>query len=404
MNILFVHQNFPGQYRHLAPALRARGHRVVALGQHANAIEGADIEVYRYPIPRGQSATTHPLAREFEAKVIRAEACARQAQELAADGFVPDLIIAHPGWGEPLYLKDVFPQARIIAQAEFFYRPEGQDWGFDPEFSTPGFAARASLHTKNANLLLAFEAADRCLSPTQWQASTHPDWVRAKLNVIHEGIDTDNICPRPEASISVPSLGIKLQPGTEVITFASRNLEPVRGFHRFIRALPEILERRPKAFAFIIGGGGCSYGAKPKTGSYRQQFLEEVQGRIDSKRVIMIDRLPHHAFVNLLQISSCHIYLTYPFVLSWSMLEAMSAGALVVGSRTAPVEEVIVDGHNGYLVDFFDTHALVDRVCQALADPRAQLPLRQAARATICERFDLRRCSLPAQINLVESL
>ncbi len=404
MNILFVHQNFPGQYRHLAPALCARGHRVVALGQHADAADMPEIEVHRYPINRGQAAATHPLAREFEVKVIRAEACALQAQELAADGFVPDLIIAHPGWGEPLYLKDVFPKARMLVQAEFFYRPEGQDWGFDPEFSTPGLSARAGLHTKNANLLLAFEAADRCVSPTQWQASTHPEWVRSKLSVIHEGIDTDRVCPRPEASISIPSLGLKVGSDREVITFASRNLEPVRGFHRFIRALPEILERRPNALALIVGGGGCSYGAKPESGSYRQQFLEEVQGRIDSKRVILMDKLPHNAFINLLQLSRCHVYLTYPFVLSWSMLEAMSAGALVVGSRTAPVEEVIVDGHNGYLVDFFDTTALADRVCHALAEPRAQFPLRQAARATVRERFDLQRCTLPALTNLVESL
>jgi len=402
MNILFVHQNFPAQFRHLAPALRARGHQVVALGQQAKADETPGVDAHRYQVARGQAADTHPLAREFEAKVIRAEACAQRAQALARDGFVPDLIVAHPGWGEALYLKDIFPRARLIAYAEYFYRAEGQDFGFDPEFRSSGLFARTSLHTKNANLLLALEAADAAVSPTRWQASTHPDWVRAKLSIIHDGIDTDRVRPNPEASISIPSQGLKLRPGTEIITFTARNLEPVRGFHRFIRALPEILARRPNALAIIVGKGGHGYAAKPETGSYRQRFLQEVQDRLDQKRVIMMDELPHKAFVNLLQVTSCHVYFTYPFVLSWSMLEAMSTGALVVGSRTGPVEEVIVDGQNGYLVDFFDTAALVDRVCHALAEPRAQFPLRQAARQTIRERYDLQRCSLPAWMQLLE--
>ncbi|NBC47503.1 MAG: glycosyltransferase [Gammaproteobacteria bacterium] len=402
MKILFVHQNFPGQFRHLAPALLARGHQVAALGQHADGAELPDIAVHRYTIERGQTPNIHPLAREFETKVIRAEACAQSAQALASEGFVPDLIVAHPGWGEPLYLKDLFPTARLIVYAEFYYRAQGQDWGFDAEFSASSLTARASLHTKNANLLLALEAADQGVSPTQWQALTHPDWARAKLSVIHDGIDTERVCPNPNASVSIPSRQLKLGLRDEIITFASRNLEPVRGYHRFIRALPEILARRPKALVLIVGGGGCSYGTRPKEGSYRQQYLREVQDRLDPRRVIMMERLPYAAFINLLQISRCHVYLTYPFVLSWSMLEAMSAGALVVGSRTAPVQEVISDGENGHLVDFFDSQELANKVCDALARPEAQVPLRRAARRTILERFDLHRCSLPAWVRLVE--
>ncbi|MCF7995151.1 MAG: glycosyltransferase [Chromatiaceae bacterium] len=402
MNILFVHQNFPGQFGHLAPALATRGHRVVALSHHANAETPEGVEVQIYPLERGQTPNIHPLAAEFEAKVIRAEACAQQAQVLAKSGFEPDVIIAHPGWGEALYLKDVFPQARLIAYAEFFYRAVGQDWGFDPEFPRPDFRARASLQTKNANLCLAFERADQGISPTHWQASTHPDWIRAKLSVIHDGIDTDAIRPNPKATMAIPSRKLELGVDAELLTFASRNLEPVRGYHQFIRALPEILRRRPRAMAVIIGGGGVNYGARPEQGSYRQRFLEEVQDQLDPARVIMIDRLPHRALVTLFQLSRCHVYLTYPFVLSWSMLEAMSAGAVVVGSRTAPVEEVITDAENGYLADFFDTHELVDKVCAALANASGQGPLRQAARHTIRERYDLQRCSMPALIRLVE--
>ncbi|MBK5938442.1 glycosyltransferase [Halochromatium roseum] len=404
MNILFVHQNFPGQFKSLAPALEARGHRVVALGQNPDADISGGIELHTYGLERGQSPNIHPLAMEFEVKVIRAEAAARQAQALARTGFQPDVIIAHPGWGEALYLKDVFPRARLIAYAEFYYRATGQDWGFDPEFPRPDFDARISLHTKNANLCLAFESADQCIAPTHWQASTHPDWVRAKLQVIHDGIDTDAIQPNPKASMSIPSRKLQLGAGAELLTFVSRNLEPVRGYHRFIRALPEILRRRPRALAVIVGGGGYAYGARPGQGSYRQRFLEEVQDQLDPARVIMIDRLPHKALITLFQISRCHVYLTYPFVLSWSMLEAMSAGTLVVGSRTPPVEEVISDGENGYLADFFDTGELADKVCDALASPHQQASLGQSARRTISDRYDLRRCSLPALLRLIEQV
>lgn len=401
MNILFVHQNFPGQFRHLAPALHGRGHRVLAIGLRDNE-PLAGIETHRYSLTRGNAPGIHPFAREFESKVLRGEACARQALTLRDRGFTPDLVIAHPGWGEALYLKDVFPRARLLIQSEFFYRPEGQDLGFDPEFPAPDLDTLARLKTKNANLLLALEAMDLGLTPTQWQASTHPAWIRDRLRVIHEGIDTERIRPNPKAELSLPDQGVRVRPGDEVLTFAARNLEPVRGYHRFMRALPEILARRPNLRVFIVGGDGHSYGPPPPTGSYRQHYLDEVAGRLDPKRVFIMNRLPHGALLQLFQITRCHVYLTYPFVLSWSMLEAMSAGALVVGSRTPPVEEVIRDGENGRLVDFFDRQALVDTVCEALARPEAQRPLREQARRTIIERYDLNTLCLPAQWRLIE--
>lgn len=403
MNILFVHQNFPGQFRFLVPALVGRGHRVVAISRKGNGGMLPGVELCHYDIGRGNTPAVHPLANEWESKVLRGEACARVAEELRRRGFVPDLIIAHPGWGEALYLKDVFPQAPLICFTEFYYRSQGQEMGFDPEFPVAGLQDMARLHTKNANLLLALDQMDVGISPTRWQASVHPQWAQQKIRVIHEGIDTQEMAPDPEARITLPDYGLHLAPGDEVVTFVSRNLEPVRGYHIFMRALPQILRRRPKAVVFIVGGDGISYGAANASGSYRDQYLQEVAAELDPRRVIFMGRVDYEVYRRLMQISRCHVYLTYPFVLSWSMLEAMSAGALVVGSRTAPVQEVIEHGVNGLLVDFFDIPALVDSVTEALSSPKAFLSLRQQARDTILQNYDLRSHCLPAQLELVES-
>lgn len=403
MNILFVHQNFPGQFGFLASALAQRGHRVVAISRKGNGGALLGVERYQYDIPQGITPGIHPLSSEWEAKVLRGEACAGVAEKLRQGGFVPDLIIAHPGWGEALYLRDVFAQSPLLCLTEFFYRSKGQEADFDPEFPMRGLHDLARLHTKNANLLLALDQMDAGISPTRWQASLHPLWAQQKIHVIHEGIDTDKMAPDPDAAVTLPDYGLHFVPGDEVITFVSRNLEPVRGYHIFMRALPEILRRRPNAVVFIVGDDGVSYGAPCADGSYREQYLKEVASELDPGRVIFMGRVDYEVYRRLIQISSCHVYLTYPFVLSWSMLEAMSAGALVVASRTAPVEEVIEHQVNGLLFNFFDIAALVDTVTMALETPEAFSSLRLRARETILENYDLRSRCLPAQLELVES-
>lgn len=404
MNILVVHQNFPGQFRHILPVLVKQGHRVVGMAQHQtkDVIQGVGLHIYQFT--RGHGSDVHPLAIEWEAKVLRAEACALACKQLKQAGFVPDLILGHPGWGEMLYLKELFPLARIISYAEFFYHAKGQDFGFDPEFPETDPLAVAKLHTKNANLLLAMEQMDAGLSPTRWQASVHPAWAQQKIRVIHDGVDTDKVSPDSLAKVSLPDRGLELVPGDEVITFVARNLEPVRGYHILMRALPEIMKRRPNAIILIVGGDGVSYGAESKQESYRQRFLNEVKHQLDPRRVIFLGQVPYGVFLRLLQVSRCHIYLTYPFVLSWSMLEAMSAGSLVIGSRTPPVEEVIRHGENGLLVDFFDVTAWADQVCDVLAHSKDYDQMRKAGRQTVIEGYDLRSRCLPDQLNLIQEV
>lgn len=404
MNILFVHQNFPGQYKHLAPALAARGHRVVAMTMNA-APEMKGVSVVRYGVGRGTTAGVHPWASEFETKILRGEAAGRAALALKGEGFVPDVICAHPGWGEALFLKDVWPQARLLCFWEFYYHAAGADVNFDPEFQNMSFDSAARLRTKNANNLLSLEASDWGVSPTEWQKRQFPDWAHPKISVIHDGIDTKAAAPNPNASIRIEELKLELKAGDEIVTFVNRNLEPYRGYHTFMRALPEVMKQRPKARILIVGGDRAGYGAVPPDGkTWKQIFLDEVAANIDASRVHFLGNVAYPVFLRLLQISAVHVYLTYPFVLSWSLLEALSSGCLVIGSRTAPVEEVIRHGENGLLVDFFDPKALAEVISSALAEPAAYSTLRSNARAEVIARYDLRAVCLPQHIALVENL
>lgn len=403
--ILFVHQNFPGQYRHLAPALRRRGDQVVAIGgPTARPLEG--IPLHRYdPMPSGGVPDCHPWASDLQTKALRAEAVGTLLERLLAAGLRPDLVIGHPGWGELLAVKDLLPEVPVLHQVEFIYQLSGGDTDFDPEFPSPSWRQRTRLRLRRSVQFLALQDLDWGLAPTPWQASTVPEPYRDRLSIIHEGIDTDAIRPEGPATVRLERAGLTFRPGDELVTFVARNLEPYRGFHVFLRMLPLLQELRPNVHVLIVGGDGVSYGSPPpEGGSWRARLLAELGGRLDDSRVHFVGTVPHALLHQVFRVSACHVYLTYPFVLSWSLLEAMSCGALVVGSDTAPLRDVIHHGENGLLVDFFDGEALARQVTAVLADPAAHQPLRQAARATVVERFDLQRVCLPRQLALVDRL
>jgi glycosyltransferase involved in cell wall biosynthesis len=394
--VLFVHQNFPGQFGHVARALASKGHEVVALGITVRAVAG--VRVVRYAVKPPERASAVEPVRDFETKTVRGLACAQAMAQLRDQGFVPDVIVAHPGWGEALFCKDVWPQARLLVFAEFFYAAEGSDFNFDPEFARPDdLAARARLRLRNSALLHALHSADAGYAPTRWQHAQIPQTVRNRFEILFDGIDTDVVRPDPNAWVQLGQAGVRIAAGDEVLTFVNRNLEPYRGFHVFMRALPAILAERPKARVLIIGGDEVSYGSRPAGGgTWRQRLLAEVGERLPLDRVHFLGRVPYRDYLRVLQVSRCHVYLTYPFVLSWSCVEALSAGCVVVGSRTAPVQEVIEDGRNGLLADFFDVQALAARTCEVLAQPQRFAPLREAARALVADRYDLARTCLPA--------
>ena len=405
MKILFVHQNFPGQFLHLAPAMKARGHECLALTDAVNKRQ-APIQILRY---RHEATPPDPavtrLGRNFTQMSDRGVTVARAAMQLREkQGYVPDVIFGHSGWGETLFLKEVWPEAKLIVYAEFYYRGVGRDVGFDAEFSRSGFDQVMIAQGRAAHLGQSLLHADAGLAPTRWQASTYPDPLRHMIKVIFDGVDTNRVAPDPEASLTLPG-GRVLRAGEEVLTFVNRNLEPYRGYHVFMRALPEILAARPQAQVVIVGGDDVSYGAPAPNGQkWKDIFLNEVRDRLDLSRVHFLGKVPYPDFVSLLQISRAHAYLTYPFVLSWSMLEAMSAGCLVVGSRTPPVEELIRDGENGLMVDFFDVKAWSARLIEALAEPEKFAPLRVQARRDIQTGYDLNGVCLPQMVEFVEAV
>jgi glycosyltransferase involved in cell wall biosynthesis len=403
VRILFLHQNFPGQFLHIASALRAQQrHELLALVP-AGYDRPRIIPVRTYPFDPRYARTNISLAKTYTDRVARGAAVAAVLRELQREGFVPDLVIGHGGWGETLFVRDIWPHCQILLYAEYFYSAAGSDVDFDPEFPPPADdTLRMEMRTRNASMALALLDADQGIAPTAWQANLFPVTLREKIAVLHEGINTDLICPSANAEVGLEGAGLRMRTGDEVITFVSRDLEPYRGYHVFMRALPRILERRPNARAVIVGGDKVSYGPAPPAGkSWKAIFFDEVRDQLDVDRVHFVGRVPHQVLLGLLRVSAAHVYLTYPFVLSWSMLEAMSAGALVIGSRTPPVEEIITHGRDGILCNFFDVDGIGDAVVDALTYPDRYQPVRDAGRRTIVERFDLQRVCRPQWLALL---
>jgi glycosyltransferase involved in cell wall biosynthesis len=415
MEILFIHQNFPGQFKFLAPTLVDKGHHVAALCITPDqGCSSPGIQIHAYKTDRGTTPNIHPWVMDLETKVIRAEACFRAAMKLKESGYKPDLIVAHIGWGETLFIKEVWPDCKLAIYGEFYYHARGADVGFDPEFPALESAACA-MRAKNFNNIAHFDIADAGLSPTEWQKSTFPKPFRSKITVIHDGIDTDKLVPNPNASLSL-TIGknkpLVLTRNDEILTFVNRNLEPYRGYHTFMRSLPAILKDRPNLKVLIVGGDKVSYGATPDPNiygklSWKEIFANEIKPQLSEaqwQQLIFVGNIPYKFFVPLLQVSTVHIYLTYPFVLSWSVLEAMSVGCAIVGSDTAPVQEVIKHNHNGLLVNFFKPEELASAVTKLLDDPALREKLGQAARKTAVEKYDLRAVCLPKALEFVEGV
>ncbi len=407
MHILFIHPNYPGQFVRLANTLaRKPGVTVHGVGDSAQVqLDALPVNhpVLTYPGPIEPSEQVHPLSRRFDTAVRRGQQIVQTLLAHKRQGLEPDLIFVHPGWGDSFFLKDIFPGATVVGLFEYFYRRRGADVGFDPEFPM-NFDDIFRIRTLNAPQLLALDTCDFGFCPTAFQRSCFPEAYQPRLQVIHDGIDTASVRPDPEAVLELPD-GSVHRAGEEILTFVSRNLEPYRGYHIFMRALPTILRARPQCKVIIVGGDQVGYGKAPPPGqTWRQRYHDEVAGQLDTSRVHFTGPLPYARFLEVLQVSRAHVYLTYPFVLSWSMLEAMSAGCLVIGSDTPPVTEVIEHDRNGLLVPFFDPQALARSAIEALRDPARYATLREAARRTAVERYDFATVSYPAFNRLIESV
>jgi glycosyltransferase involved in cell wall biosynthesis len=404
MNYLFIHQNFPAQYRHVVRHLASqRNNRIYFITQpNDNAMVG--VTKVTYPKDERGPINCHAYSVELDRAIYTGATVADVCRKLSDEGFRPDLIVGHSGWGETLFVKDVFPDVPLLANFEFYYHTHGVDVGFDPEFVSI-FNDPSRLRARNATNLLAFEAADWGHCATEWQRSLYPPEMRPRISTLHEGVDTDIARPLRTASFKIPGMRRALTRRDPVVTYVARNLEPYRGFHIFMRALPQLLRRCPRARVVIVGGDGVSYGAPPPPRStFREMMLQELGAKLDLERVHFLGMIDYHEYLTLLQVSSVHVYLTYPFVLSWSFIEAMASGCLIVGSATPPVLEVLRDGENGLAVDFFSPRMLANRIEAALEHPARMKPLREAARATAVDQFDLKSKLLPRWLTLFDDL
>jgi glycosyltransferase involved in cell wall biosynthesis len=400
MNYLFIHQNMPGQYKHIVTRLAKNKKNKVVFITKRKGVEIPNVVKALYKPRRTAQKTTHHYIGSFENSVLNGQQVVRVAQSLKKKGFTPHIVIGHPGWGEMLYIKDVFPDVPMLSFFEFYYRSHGANIGFDPEYPV-SLNEMCQIRTANLVNMMSLESADAGVSPTYWQYQRYPPEFRYKLSVIFDGIDTRVCVPDPKAALDVGG-GKVLTRADEVVTYAVRNLEPYRGFPTFMRAVELICKRRPKAHVVILGGDTVSYGRRlPGGRKYREKMLKEVT--IDEDRVHFLGTLPYEKYLSVLRVSSAHVYLTYPFVLSWSMIEAMSSECLVIGSSTPPVLEVIEDRHNGLLVDFFSPEDVADRVDEVLDHPDQMREIRQRARQTVLERYDLEKC-LARQMTLIKNL
>jgi glycosyltransferase involved in cell wall biosynthesis len=377
---LFVHQNFPGQYLHIARHLVASNqHDVVFITEpNSNRIPG--VRTVPYAKPNGPATEIHAATRELDAAVRRADIVAHTATNLKQLGFEPDVIIGHHGWGELLNIRDVWPDAALLGYFEFFYCTNGIDVGFDPEFPTHT-TDYPRIRAKNAVNLLALNLGAHGQTPTRWQLSTYPAWAQQFITLLPEGVDLDLCKPDPQARRRNLMIGgTAIKPNEKLITYVSRDLEPYRGFHVMMRMVPYLLRARKDIRIVIVGADGVSYGMPPAEGTWRQKMLTELGRQIDPQRVLFPGRVKYQTYLQMLQRSDAHVYLTYPFVASWSLREALATGCVVIGSDTPTVSEFVTHEENGLLVSFFDPKGLADAVLRVLTDPPLTHRLRQNAR------------------------
>lgn len=401
MRILFLHNHFPGHYQHVAAALAADSrNQVVFITRDRNGhIPGVDKRVFTPA--RSAESPTHHYVRPFEDAVLHGQAVYRLCERLKREGFVPDLICSHAGFGPSLFIKDAFPDTPLLGYFEWFYHAQGSDADYLDGPVSADDACR--IRSRNAAILMELANCDRDLCPTKFQRGQFPPAFQDKLTLMHDGIDTDFFSPKPAARMVLP--GLDLSDAAEVVTYATRGMEPYRGFTQFMRAADILLKQRPDLHV-VVGGGDdtVSYSKLPPRGrTYKQMMLDELPDLVNHPRLHFVGPLDYPVYRDMLRATDVHVYLTVPFVLSWSILEALSTGCLVVGADNAAVREVIDPGVNGLLADFFSPADISAKIVSALDGRSVMETIRSTARQSVIERFALKDL-LPRHLQLIRHL
>jgi glycosyltransferase involved in cell wall biosynthesis len=387
---LFIHQNFPGQYLHVIRHLIARKGNEIAFITEPNRNYIAGVRRLNYQVTPPPQDTTHPHIRDLNVAMMRAENVARVGRNLQRLGFRPDIIIGHHGWGELLHLCDVWPGVPILGYFEFWYQTTGQDVGFDPEFPLSE-DQHPRIRAMNAINLLALSLNQHGQTPTAWQKSLYPDWAQRQIRLLKEGVHLDICAPDPRLRKEPLGVnGFMIAPGDRLVTYVARNLEPYRGFHVMMRALPALLKARPDVKVVMVGGDEVSYGARLANSTWREHFQRELAGKYDAARVLMPGQVPYDVHIRLLQRSDAHVYLTYPFVPSWSLREALACGCAVIGADVAPVREFVTDRQTGLLTPCLDPRLLGERILEVLEDDKLARRIRAGARKFAEAELDMK--------------
>jgi glycosyltransferase involved in cell wall biosynthesis len=383
MKILFLHRDFPGQFKYIAQVLALNPNNLVLFITSNNDIPGGEIKKLVYPKPDITKMPGNSELREYSEAVMHGQGAANIALAMKKRGIIPDIIYGH-SWGETMFMKDIFPDVPLLCYFEWFDNSEGGAIGFDG--NTPSLNYREIVRGNRIYKLAELYSCDAGISPMEWQKSQYPKEFHDKIKVIHDGINTDICKPNKDAKFITENK--KLELTDEVITYATRGMEPARGFIQFMEAVAILLKKRPNAHFVIAGNDRVCYGDMQQKISYKELMLKKFN--LNSNRLHFVGALDFNDYIKLLQVSSVHFYSTYPLFLSWSFMEAMACGCCMVASNTAPVTEVIKDNYNGLLFDFYNVDQIVEKIEYALDNKDKIEEIRQNARQTIVEKYSLK--------------
>lgn len=395
MKILFIHPNFPGQFKHLVKFFAKNpNNEVIFICTYGNNLDYKNVKKIYHKPAKDEGNKTHRYLKSMEKAAYAAQSVWKACSKLKEKNYIPDVIYAHAGWGDSILLKDIFPEVPFIAYMEYYYHAFGGDANYNPNRAIHSDKV-AKVRFNNAHILLSLESCDYAVSPTEWQASRHPEMFRDKFKVIHEGIDIDYI-------EKIEKLDIASFKDKTIITYAARNFESYRGFEQVMCAIELLMKKNKDLYFVMIGNDEVSYGHKLPNGETHRERMSKILD-LDHTRITWLGPLSYEKFIAVLKNSTIHIYLTVPFVLSWSLLESMACGCSIISSDTEPVKEVITDQENGILVDFFDHHDIAKKVLYLLENKELRQKIGQNAKETIKDRFDLKKI-LPEYVRFIENV
>ncbi|MGI9316898.1 MAG: glycosyltransferase [bacterium] len=400
IKILFIHPNFPGQFKHIIPALQQNRRYSLAYISRKRSMKGVeDILIEQYEFEKSDPKKIHRYLHYTQDAVREAQKVSIAATRLAQKGFIPDLIVGHVGWGGLLFMKDLFPQAKTIAYCELYFSEQYDHAALPGEQINND--RKAFLRCRNLHTLMQMQSMDVGITPTRYQLESHPDSLRSRMVTVHEGVDSALCCPDPDAHFPIKDKGLLFGKNDTVITYVSRGFEPARGFFQLMESIELLCDELPDAHFLLVGGDKSFYSGDPGVKSYRQQALEKY--KIDPDRVHFTGRLVHEGFRRVAQISSAHIYLTRPLFLSWSVVEAMSMGAPIVASDESLVREFMTHEQDALLVDYFSPRDIADSVNRLVKDKDLARRLGENARQKITEQFDI-QITVSKWLSIIERL